>query len=143
MSKIAQKLVPQFPAMQGMLDTLAGRSDMVKAFVFDVSTKIYVATDSRVVDVSLYEACSDAIDLAKETSSVLSEGMHSSTSQGIANTLEATIPIHRYVLYLRRINNLLAVVAVMDRERFEAKTAVIKANVEAFCNSVEELLAQQ
>ena len=116
---------------------------MVKAFVFDVSTKIYVATDSRVVDVSLYEACSDAIDLAKETSSVLSEGMHSSTSQGIANTLEATIPIHRYVLYLRRINNLLAVVAVMDRERFEAKTAVIKANVEAFCNSVEELLAQQ
>lgn len=41
-----------------------------KAFLFDVATKIYLATDSTLVDIQTYELCCDMIDVVTNISSI-------------------------------------------------------------------------
>ncbi len=43
---------------------------MEKAFLFDVVSKIYVATDSNPVDMQTYELCSDMIDVVIDVSCI-------------------------------------------------------------------------
>lgn len=43
---------------------------MVKSFLFDIASKIYVATDSAPVDMASYELCCDMIDLTMEISDI-------------------------------------------------------------------------
>jgi Ras-related GTP-binding protein C/D len=50
LSKVVQKLLPQVPFISSMMDTLISRSNIQKAFLFDVISKIYIATDSSPVN---------------------------------------------------------------------------------------------
>lgn len=43
---------------------------MEKAFLFDVASKIYVATDSAPVDMATYELCCDMIDVTIDISAI-------------------------------------------------------------------------
>jgi len=43
---------------------------MEKAFLFDIVSKIYVATDSNPVDMQTYELCSDMIDVVIDVSCI-------------------------------------------------------------------------
>ena len=54
---------------------------MEKAFLFDVISKIYVATDSNPVDIPTYELCSDMIDVVIDISCI-----YGSTSADDAGT---------------------------------------------------------
>ena len=44
--------------------------DLHKAFLFDVISKIYIATDSAPVDIPEYEICSDFIDVVIDVSDI-------------------------------------------------------------------------
>ncbi|CAG8554098.1 6320_t:CDS:2, partial [Acaulospora colombiana] len=61
-SKIVQKLVPQLSTLENLLNILCANSGIEKAFLFDIQSKIYIATDSSPVDMQSYEICSDMID---------------------------------------------------------------------------------
>ena len=43
---------------------------MEKVFIFDVVSKIYVATDSSPVDITMYEMCCDMVDVMLDISSI-------------------------------------------------------------------------
>lgn len=45
-------------------------SGIEKAFLFDVVSKIYIATDSSPVDMQAYELCCDMIDVVIDLSSI-------------------------------------------------------------------------
>jgi hypothetical protein len=45
-------------------------TDITKAFLFDVISKIYIATDRSPVDVPSYEICSDFIDVVIDISDI-------------------------------------------------------------------------
>ena len=45
-------------------------SNAEKAFLFDVVSKIYIATDSSPVDMQSYELCCDMIDLVIDVSCI-------------------------------------------------------------------------
>ncbi len=45
-------------------------SNLDKAFLFDVASKIYLATDATIVDMQTYELCSDMIDVLVNISSI-------------------------------------------------------------------------
>eukprot|EP00967_Tisochrysis_lutea_P153894 scaffold304637_cov32-Tisochrysis_lutea.AAC.1 len=61
-SKVVQQLIPQLPTLENLLDILVTSSRIEKAFLFDVVSKIYLATDSSLVDMQSYELCADMID---------------------------------------------------------------------------------
>lgn len=69
-SKVIQKLIPQLSTLESLLDMLKDTSRLEKAFLFDVVSKIYVATDSAPVDNSTYELCSDMIDVVIDVSCI-------------------------------------------------------------------------
>jgi Ras-related GTP-binding protein C/D len=63
LSKVVQKLLPQVSFVTQMLDNLIDKSLIQKAFLFDVISKIYIASDSSPVDMKHYEICSELIDV--------------------------------------------------------------------------------
>merc|ERR1712137_1437713 len=62
-SKVVQKLIPQLPTLENMVNIFVSNSGIEKAFLFDVVSKIYIATDSSPVDMQSYELCCDMIDV--------------------------------------------------------------------------------
>jgi Ras-related GTP-binding protein C/D len=64
-SRVVQKLMPeqQYSTLENLLNDLISNSNMEKTFLFDVVSKIYIATDSNPVDMHSYELCSDMIDV--------------------------------------------------------------------------------
>ncbi|CAF1252118.1 unnamed protein product [Rotaria sordida] len=62
-SKVIQKLIPQFAHLERLLNYLLSTSNIEQAFLFDVQTKISIATDSSPTDIQMYELCCDMIDL--------------------------------------------------------------------------------
>ncbi|CAI5756147.1 unnamed protein product [Candida verbasci] len=63
-SRIVQKLIPELPSLENMLDNLVSHSSIDKVFLFDINSKIYVATDSGPVDIQTYEVCAEFIDIS-------------------------------------------------------------------------------
>lgn len=53
-----------FPFLRGQ------NSGIEKAFLFDVVSKIYIATDSSPVDMQSYELCCDMIDVVIDVSCI-------------------------------------------------------------------------
>ena len=66
LSKVVQKLLPQVSFVTTMLDMLIDKSLIKKAFLFDVISKIYIATDSSPVDMKECEICYELIDVLIE-----------------------------------------------------------------------------
>ena len=75
---ISKRLVPQRATLEKMLDALVAACDMDKSFLFDVTSKVYVATDSAPVDSASYELCADAIDVVIDVGAIYSKGPASS-----------------------------------------------------------------
>ncbi|XP_067335820.1 ras-related GTP-binding protein D isoform X2 [Channa argus] len=69
-SKVVQKLIPQLPTLENLLNIFISNSSIEKAFLFDVVSKIYIATDSSPVDMQTYELCCDMIDVVIDISCI-------------------------------------------------------------------------
>ncbi|KAK3494981.1 Gtr1/RagA G protein conserved region-domain-containing protein [Neurospora hispaniola] len=62
-SKVIQKLIPRLGQLEAILTNLCRTCRFEKAYLFDVNTKIYIATDSTPEDMASYEICSDYVDV--------------------------------------------------------------------------------
>ncbi|RMZ76396.1 hypothetical protein DV737_g4838, partial [Chaetothyriales sp. CBS 132003] len=62
-SKVIQKLIPEEDTLQNILNILVDNSGMSKAYLFDILSKTYVASDTRPTDMNVYELCSHYIDV--------------------------------------------------------------------------------
>ncbi|GAA6038287.1 hypothetical protein JCM8097_003923 [Rhodosporidiobolus ruineniae] len=63
LSKVIQKLIPEQATLERLLDLLCQQCSMDKAFLFETSSKIYIATDSAPLDNQTYVICADYLDL--------------------------------------------------------------------------------
>ncbi|XP_070534665.1 ras-related GTP-binding protein C-like [Ptychodera flava] len=115
-SKVVQKLIPQLPTLENLLNILISNSGIEKAFLFDVVSKIYIATDGSPVDMQSYELCCDMIDVVIDVSCIYglreeNEGSaYDSESSSIIKLNNATI------LYLREVNRFLALVCILRED---------------------------
>lgn len=71
-SKVIQKLIPNLSTMENLINTLSNNCGFEKSYLFDVLSKIYIASDTRPVDMSCYEMCSDYIDVIVDISELYS-----------------------------------------------------------------------
>ncbi|KAK9478483.1 Gtr1/RagA G protein conserved region-domain-containing protein [Lipomyces japonicus] len=62
-SRVVQKLIPQMATLENLLNVLCQHSGIEKAFLFDIGSKIFVATDSSPMDIPTYEICTYFIDI--------------------------------------------------------------------------------
>ncbi|XP_060575699.1 ras-related GTP-binding protein C-like isoform X1 [Ruditapes philippinarum] len=83
-SKVIQKLIPQLPTLENLLDIFISNSGIEKAFLFDVVSKVYIATDSSPVDMQSYELCCDMIDVVLDISMIYGEETATSELGGMS-----------------------------------------------------------
>lgn len=117
-SKVVQKLIPQLPTLENMLNIFVSNSNAEKAFLFDVVSKIYIATDSSPVDMQSYELCCDMIDLIMGVSCIY--GLPEETDVAAFDDESASVIRlnNSTVLYMREINKVLALVCILREENF-------------------------
>lgn len=103
LSKIVQNLIPQLALLENLLDGLIASCGIEKAFLFDIVSKIYVATDSNPVDMQTYELCSDMIDVVIDVSCIY--GLKGKDVIGYDEKFASVIKLsNNYVLYLKEVN---------------------------------------
>jgi Ras-related GTP-binding protein C/D len=69
-SKVIQKLIPELPTLEALLTSLCANCKIEKAYLFDVLSKIYIASDTSPTDIGSYEICSDYIDVVVDISEI-------------------------------------------------------------------------
>ncbi|ORY51708.1 ras-related GTP binding D [Neocallimastix californiae] len=142
-SKVIQKLIPQLPTLENLLNILCSNSNIEKAFLFDVMSKIYIATDSSPVDIQTYELCSDMIDVVIDISCIYGpkqeneENDNENASYG-TDTYSVIHLANSMVLYLREVNEHLALVCFLREENFE-KPGLLDYNFACFKKAIEEV----
>jgi len=141
-SKVIQRLIPQLPILENLLDSLVSNSQIEKAFLVDVISKIYVATDSSPVDMQTYELCSDMIDVVIDVSCIygLKDG---ETGLGYDQESQSMIKLNNgMVLYLREVNKFLALVCLLRETHFE-KHGIVDYNFQCFKKAIEEIFSRR
>ncbi|KAK8210499.1 ras-related GTP-binding protein-like protein C [Phyllosticta capitalensis] len=114
-SKVIQKLIPQLPTLEALLNSLCSTCRIEKAYLFDVLSKIYIATDTSPTDIGSYEICSDYIDVVVDVSEIYgwdrpNDNGHADDGESEEtgnNDAESLITMERKgnnYLYLREIN---------------------------------------
>lgn len=74
LSRVVQRLIPQLPTLENLLNVLVSTCSMEKAYLFDVVSKLYISTDSSPVDMQSVELCSDMIDVVLDVSGIYGLG---------------------------------------------------------------------
>ncbi|XP_045620235.1 ras-related GTP-binding protein C isoform X1 [Procambarus clarkii] len=136
-SKVVQKLIPQLPTLENLLNIFISNSGIEKAFLFDVLSKIYIATDSSPVDMQSYELCCEMIDVVIDISDIYGkdDGMQvpfDKESSSIIKLNNAT------VLYLREVSRYLALVCILREDNFD-RQGIIDYNFLCFRNAIQEV----
>eukprot|EP01006_Ploeotia_vitrea_P030837 TRINITY_DN63158_c0_g1_i1.p1 TRINITY_DN63158_c0_g1~~TRINITY_DN63158_c0_g1_i1.p1 ORF type:complete len:338 (-),score=200.03 TRINITY_DN63158_c0_g1_i1:37-1050(-) len=137
-SKITQSQIPQLPFLENLLDSLIASCGIDKAFLFDVVSKIYVATDSNPVDMATYELCSDMIDVVIDVSCIYGLKGKGDALAYDADSASVIKLSNDYILYLREVNRYLALVCLMRTDSY-AKSGLVEYNVACFKDAMSQL----
>ena len=110
-SKVIQSLVPQLPTFEALLNTITASCRFEKVYLFDVLSKIYIASDTTPVHLPAYELSSDFIDVIVDLSEVygwehekLGDESERAKDIGSQSAESFVINIRGNNLYLREIN---------------------------------------
>ncbi|KAI9701154.1 MAG: hypothetical protein M1836_001823 [Candelina mexicana] len=145
-SKVIQKLIPQLPTLESLLNNLCSACRMEKAYLFDVLSKIYIATDTSPVDMPSYEICSDYIDVIVDISEIYGseEPDKDDPGYGRANPdAESIISLQSgNYLYLKEINKYLALICI-TKEASAEQRGLIDNNVDVFQDALAKVFDMQ
>jgi Ras-related GTP-binding protein C/D len=143
-SKVVQRLIPQLPILEQCLELLITNSRMEKAFLFDIVSKVYIASDPQPVDIQSYELCSDMIDVvidisliygtAEDGSSIVDSPAGDTKSSCVIHLLNGTL------LYLREVDRCLALVCILREENFD-REHLLNYNIKVFKEALSEIFA--
>eukprot|EP00051_Salpingoeca_urceolata_P031965 m.13711 g.13711 ORF g.13711 m.13711 type:complete len:362 (+) comp4638_c0_seq1:182-1267(+) len=139
-SKVVQKLIKQLATLENLLNILNSNSGIEKSFLFDVVSKIYIATDSSPVEMQVYELCSDMIDVVLDVSTIYGSAEEGAIQPaGYDKRTSSIMKLNNgLVLYLREINRHLALVCLLRQENFQ-KHGLIDYNIHCFRQAIQEV----
>ncbi|KAL8860810.1 MAG: hypothetical protein Q9178_002840 [Gyalolechia marmorata] len=148
-SKVIQGLVPQLPTYETLLDTVAASCRFQKVYIFEIVSKVYIASDTKPSDLASYELCSDFINAIGDLNDMYSWRRAPSMSlndderaQDIeSQTAEAVVCSARgNTVYLRGLNDLLAFVGVSKEPNFQKEKAMVDYNIQMFQDTLLQVL---
>lgn len=139
-SRIVQRLIPEIPTLENMLNSLCVRCGIEKTFLFDVASKIYVATDKSPVNPQTYEICSDFIDVTMDIDALYA--VPSGKSNTPNNTTRCVSRMHNgVVLYMSQMIRGLALVGFIREESLQ-KMSLLDYNVEILAQGLQRIWPQ-
>lgn len=140
-SKVVQSLIPQLPTLENLLDVLIANCRMEKAFLIDVVSKIYVATDPSPVDMQTLELCSHMINVVIDVSCIYGskderENVNAFHDPETQSVIKLSTEL---VLYLREVHKHLALVCLIRQDKFE-KHGLIDYNFQCFKKAIGKVI---
>jgi len=140
-SKVIQKLIPQLSTLENLINILANNSGMEKTYLFDVLSKIYIASDTRPVDMACYEMCSDYIDVIVDISELYSWDHPERKPKGSQiPEAESHVILHdKTMIHLMEMNKYLCLVSVIKNPDAKDKKGLIDMNCRIFQDSLNEV----
>ena len=170
-STVVQQLIPQLSTLENLLDLLVASSHIEKvrfacrparralpapppvfaptppppsqAFIFDVISKIFIATDSSPVDMQSYELCADMIDVVIDISCIYG----GDAARAAADDEHDPKPADSHciitlnngtALFLREVNRSLALVCIL-KDSVLHQQGLLEYNFKCFRQSLFEL----
>ena len=163
LSRVMQGLVPQLPTFEALLNTVRASCQFEKVYLFDIYSKIYIASDTSPSDVAAYELCSDYIDLIVDLSEIY--GWKRSKEPGARQLPEtqfaesqvgnmkgchlylremnmSVFPLHLLRTIMLILSRNLALIGVSKDPNFEAGKSVRDQNIQTFQNTLLQILAR-
>lgn len=139
LSSVIQKLIPELDVLQSLLDTLINNSGMTKAYLFDILSKIYVASDTRPMDSDIYEICANYIDLTVDFTDLYNYARDKPKSLGEQmNEVESSMTFEDgKMVYLKEMNKHLCLVTVIQNKKAKDKKGLIDYNVHIFQDALK------
>ena len=125
-----------------MMDTLCARSKIQKAFLFDVISKIYIASDSSPVNMKHYEICSELIDVLIDVTCIY--GYDEENGSKFDKKSSSIIRLahennqENIVLYLREVDKCLALVCLINQTEIH-KQHLINYNIDRFKEGLKNI----
>jgi Ras-related GTP-binding protein C/D len=143
-SRVVQKLIPHHGTLENLLNTLVDNSGMAKAYLFDIRTKVYVVSDTRPVDMEVYELCADYIDVIVDITDLYGHERKNPVVLGDQmEETESSMIIHDgSMIYLKEMNRHLCLVTVIKNKDAKDKKGLIDYNVHCFQDALNQVLAQ-
>ncbi|RAL16923.1 GTR/RAG family Ras-related GTP-binding protein [Aspergillus homomorphus CBS 101889] len=143
-SKVIQKLIPNLSTMENLINTLANNCGFEKTYLFDVLSKIYIASDTRPVDMSCYEMCSDYIDVIVDVSELYSYDNPGRKSKGEQNQeAESHVVLHdETMIHLMEMNKYLCLVSVIRNPESKSKKGLIDMNCRTFQEALNDVFSR-
>ena len=140
-SRIVQKLIPELPSLENMLDNLVQHSAIEKVFLFDVNSKIYVATDSSPVDIQTYEVCGEFIDITIDLNDLYVDDSAKDLTRTTKPLKSVSHLSNGSLLYLGQMIRGLALVALVryEEDKLDGSLAIIDYNVNQFKKSLMKM----
>ena len=127
-----------------MIDSLITNCKIEKAFLFDVISKVYIATDSNPVEMKHYEICSELIDVLIDVSCIYGIDEQGGAlkfdkeSSSVIRLNHAGGNDDRLVLYLREVDKCLALVCIINERDFH-KQHLINYNIDRFKEGLKKV----
>ncbi|XP_068195250.1 ras-related GTP-binding protein D isoform X2 [Antennarius striatus] len=137
-SKVVQKLIPQLPTLENLLSIFISNSGTDKAFLFDVVSKICIATDSSPVDMLTYELCCDLIDVVIDISSIYGLTGSEDSSPYDKDSMAIIHLNNTTVMYLKEVTKFLAIVCFLPKDSF-MRRGLIDYNFHCLRNAIQEV----
>ncbi|PGH26470.1 hypothetical protein AJ80_01783 [Polytolypa hystricis UAMH7299] len=143
-SKVIQKLIPQLSTLENLINILANNSGMEKTYLFDVLSKIYIASDTRPVDMACYEMCSDYIDVIVDVSELYSWDHPQRKLKGEQMPeAESHVILHdKSMIHLMEMNKYLCLVSVIKNPDAKDKKGLIDMNCRIFQDALNEVFSR-
>ncbi|TID17714.1 gtr1 g domain containing protein [Venturia nashicola] len=148
LSKVIQKLIPQLPTLEALLNSLCRNCHIEKAYLFDLVSKIYIATDTSPTDIGSYEICSDYIDVIIDITEIYGlrpeeeDYRHVSRSRETGNgPAESLITLENKgnYLYLREVHQYLCLICILGDDSPIERKALIDYNVGVFQEALQQV----
>lgn len=136
-SRVVQKLIPQIPSLENLLNSLCANCGMTKAYLIDKDSKLYLASDTSPGNLVTYEVCSDYIDMVVDIDNIYGwerppeEGDDLETGQ----VLESLVTMERKgagALYMREMDERSLLICILADHDPGDKKALIDYNVRVF-----------
>ncbi|RPB08813.1 hypothetical protein P167DRAFT_493506 [Morchella conica CCBAS932] len=150
LSRVVQRVTPRLNAVEGLLDSLCENTGMVKIFLFDLYSKLYVATDTSPVDMQILDTCTHHIEFVSEMESIFGYVYKRKKYMEEQEDSEYKTPeVCSMVslndgkrLYMKEINQYLAIVGVSGKRAMK-QISIVDFNISVFQEAVIKLISER
>ena len=149
-SKVMQSLLPQLPLFESALDQIKEICHFEKVYLFDVWSKVYIASDTSPDDLKSYDVCASFIDIIVDASELFGHdhGDDKALAQGPSEsqtTMDAEATLSAFgdlTMMLVQFDRKISFLGVSRKKDLDKEKAMIEHNIRVLKNTLLEAMKE-